>query len=426
MTVKSDLAEEFPELQNNKLSITITDEDIDQAKDSGNPNPNKIIIPSNIWQDIYESTIPNQPWWDEVEIDVENVNNFDWLQTNLTENGYYEIEEDEETGKLKPVIIPNWQEGDDFGIRINVSPIFDSTTINGNGSYNMIERNDGWKPELVSNPDISQDYDIEVDVVPTFDSTTINGNGSYNMVEGNNGWKPELVSNPDPSKTYDLKIQVPQTINLLETITNKRLQSETTYTISSLMNDPTNNAGITKNSTLIVDVPDPVYPTITFNTITNNNSTYTLSQLTNNQSDYFDKDSIINISVSTTFIYYRSKFKYSRSDDVLHTPSWSHATSNTTISLGAKRVCYIFRNENNTFKLLETLSDDENTGATVNVISGDYYFLFSTNQTTERINVKLWYDGNLFKETYYIEADTTNGEWIYNYINYLNSRFSSS
>ena len=162
----------------------------------------------------------------------------------------------------------------------------------------MIEGNDGWKPELVSNPDISQDYDITVKVNPIFDSTTINGNGSYNMIEGNNGWKPELVSNPDPSETYDIKIQVPQTINPLETITNKRLQSETTYTISSLMSDSTNNAGITKDSTIIVDVPEPVYPEITFNTITQNNSTYTLSQITNNQSEYFSRNSVINCNIT--------------------------------------------------------------------------------------------------------------------------------
>ena len=136
----------------------------------------------------------------------------------------------------------------------------------------MIEGNNGWKPELVSNPDISQDYDIEINVNPTFDSTTINDNGIYNMIEGNNGWKPQLVSNPDPLQTYNLNIQVPQTINPLETITNKRLQSETTYTISSLMKNPTNNAGISKNSTIIVDLPN--YPP------TSSQKTLTLTQNT--------------------------------------------------------------------------------------------------------------------------------------------------
>jgi hypothetical protein len=114
-----------------------------------------------------------------------------------------------------------------------------------------------------------------------------------------------LDNNIDPTnwngldKTCEIHVQVPQITNPLETLTNKRLQSETTYTISSLMSDPTNNAGITKNSTIIVDVPDPIYPTVTFNTITNNNSTYTLSRLTNNLSEYFSKDSTITTNINT-------------------------------------------------------------------------------------------------------------------------------
>lgn len=199
----------------------------------------------------------------------------------------------------------------------------------------MVEGNDGWKPELVSNPDISQDYDIEVDIVPKFESTTINSNGSYNMVEGNNGWKPELVSNPDPSETYNIKIQVPQTINLLETLTNKRLQSETTYTISSLMSNPTNNAGITKNSTVIVDVPDPVYPTITFNTITNNN-TYTLSQLTSNQSEYFDKDSSLNVNVKINLLI--SDFKLVNENNLMF--SFNKQNINWSYSIGSSQGTY--------------------------------------------------------------------------------------
>lgn len=53
-------------------------------------------------------------------------------------------------------------------------------------------------------------------------------------------------------------VNVPQQpiFNPLEVLTNKRLDQEQIYTISDLMNDPINNAGITKNSTLIVDLPD--------------------------------------------------------------------------------------------------------------------------------------------------------------------------
>lgn len=43
-----------------------------------------------------------------------------------------------------------------------------------------------------------------------------------------------------------------------------------------------------------INIPSPtVYPEITFNTITQNDTTYTLSQLTNDQSEYFSKNSKI-------------------------------------------------------------------------------------------------------------------------------------
>lgn len=166
-----------------------------------------------------------------MEIDVEEVNvNFDWLETTLTQNGYYEIGEDEETGKFQPVLIPDWQEGDDYDIKVEV-------------------------PEPTPTP-------------PTFVSTEINQNGNYEMVEGQNGWQPEIVQNPDPLENYDLEINVPQTItNPLETLTNKRLQREGTFSISDLMEDSTNYSGITKDSNLIVDLPD--YPPITSQKILN-------------------------------------------------------------------------------------------------------------------------------------------------------------
>ena len=101
--------------------------------------------------------------------------NFDWLDTTLTQNGYYEIDEDEETGFYKPVLIENWQEGDDYDIKVEV-------------------------PEPTPTP-------------PTFISTEINQNGKYEMVESQNEWQPEIVQNPDPMENYDLDINVPQTIN---------------------------------------------------------------------------------------------------------------------------------------------------------------------------------------------------------------------
>lgn len=52
----------------------------------------------------------------------------------------------------------------------------------------------------------------------------------------------------------------------LEKLTNKRLQSEITYTVSDLMSDQSKD-GITKDSTLIVDLPD--YPQINYYNVNN-------------------------------------------------------------------------------------------------------------------------------------------------------------
>lgn len=152
-----------------------------------------------------------------MEIDVENVNvDFDWLESTLTQNGHYEIIEDEETGEYKPELIGDWQEGDE----------------------------------------------------------------------------------------YDFLIQVPQTINPLETLTNKRLQSEQTYTISSLMQDSTNNAGITKNSTLIVDLPD--YPPTTSQKILNLTQNTTNPQtIYPNPGEYWDSIQYnVNVVIPKPTIYY--------------------------------------------------------------------------------------------------------------------------
>lgn len=215
------------------------------------------------------------------------------------------------------------------------------------------------------------------DVNPTFDSTTINDNGSYNMIEGNNGWKPQLVSNPDPLQTYDLDIQVPQTTNPLETITNKRLQSEITYTISSLMSDPTNNAGITKNSTVIVDVPEHVYPEITFNTITNNNTTYTLSQLTNNQSEYFSKNSTITTNIPTSITIPKLKYvcigtsesslgtKYVKTD-------FTFNSSNKSVTILSRTACITFSIgiDNIQFRFTR---NQTNSSITMTILGNEYY-----------------------------------------------------
>lgn len=93
----------------------------------------------------------------------------------------------------------------------------------------------------------------------------------------------------------------------LETLNNKRIYSEGLVTVENLMTNSSTNQGITKESTLNFDL---YVPEVRFNTITNNNVDYTLSQLTQDQSDYFSKNSIIKCNISEILpTYDLSKFK---------------------------------------------------------------------------------------------------------------------
>jgi hypothetical protein len=227
-----------------------------------------------------------------------------------------------------------------------------------------------------------------------------------------------LSKNEETTPTFVLgkfNVNVPQTT--INNYTQPTITTNGTYTIPN---------GYTGFNNFTVSVTDYVFPTVTFNTISTN-GTYTLSQLTSDQSEYFSKNSTIKINISTIRSYHKSKFQYSiGSDDVLQTPTWGYGNSNITpINLGAKKAIYIFRNylSPNYFKIFETVTDDENTDAKTNVSRGDYYFIVDTNQTTDNVKLKLWYDGSLFKETSYYEADTVNAGKIYTSNTYPNSQF---
>lgn len=85
----------------------------------------------------------------------------------------------------------------------------------------------------------------------------------------NNGYYTISDLMQDPTNEYDgvlkesiinvnVEEEPPYPEIKLETLSNKRLQSETVYTVSDLMTDSQNYDGITKESTLVVDLPD--YP----------------------------------------------------------------------------------------------------------------------------------------------------------------------
>lgn len=299
-----------------------------------------------------------------MEIDVEEVNvNFDWLETTLTQNGYYEIGEDEETGKFQPVLIPDWQEGDDYDIKVDI-------------------------PQPTPTP-------------PTFVSTEIIQNGKYEMVEGQNGWQPEVVQNPDPLENYDLEISVPQTItNPLETLTNKRIYSEGVVTISDLMANPSTNQGITKESTLNVNL---YIPDVRFNPITNNNVDYTLGQLTQDPSEYFTRNSIIKAVIPKPRVY-----RIATLNSNYHVLTERLVSEMTKINRG-NTITYYATDPTMYFRL-----DG----------SGIFYYIYSNTTTTETRNfdVLYWNFGNSIGDTYITFYDINENKLFEIYISQGSSK----
>lgn len=116
----------------------------------------------------------------------------------------------------------------------------------------------GFKPDSVI-PVLVDHHLISND---TFTITSNNQTYTIEQLMQLNQYSPSSYNGL--SKTCSIRVQIPEN---LETLTDKRLQSEQTYTVSNLMQDPTNNIGITKNSTLIVDLPD--YPPTTSQKILN-------------------------------------------------------------------------------------------------------------------------------------------------------------
>lgn len=148
------------------------------------------------------------------------------------------------------------------------------------------------------------------------------------------------------------------------------------------MTDSANNAGITKESTLIVDLPDypptssqktlnlvantttaqtiypptgeywnsirysvnvpnPTYPTVTFNTITSNNTTYTLSQLTSNTSSYFSRSSTIKCNISLTTSYDKDNFYFKKGSSYILL-ELKRATSKPSITIYGNCIFYFW------------------------------------------------------------------------------------
>lgn len=100
-------------------------------------------------------------------------------------------------------------------------------------------------------------------IIPEFIPTILTRNGYYKMIEEEeNEYKPKLIENYQEMEPYDINVNIPE--------------------------------------------PEPIiYPTVKFDTITNN-GTYTLNQLTTDTNEYFSRDSVIKVTIPLplTFNYY--------------------------------------------------------------------------------------------------------------------------
>lgn len=131
----------------------------------------------------------------------------EYLTANLTNNGYYEYIENQQ-GDQQLTLIENYQEGQDYDVRVNVS----QTT-------NPLE--------TLTDKELTQDNLVN-GKIPV--SNLMNNSQNYAGITKNSTLIPKLT-----------------------TVTNKRLTSST-VTVSNIINDNT-SLGLSGNSTLILDPP---------------------------------------------------------------------------------------------------------------------------------------------------------------------------
>lgn len=158
------------------------------------------------------------------------------------------------------------------------------------------------------------------------------------------------------------------TIPTLETLTNKRLQSEQTYTVSSLMTDSANNAGITKESTLIVDLPDypPTSGQLTLDLKSNTSGTgfTTVDPISEINKDYFSSVRY-RVNVPTTFgINY---YKYSDSSGTKR--KLIKYTTNTNVLVYSGQEIIRMTEDNNTIQISYVLNSGQ---WTMSISAGTY------------------------------------------------------
>lgn len=206
------------------------------------------------------------------------------------------------------------------------------------------------------------------------------------------------------SKTCSIRVQVPEN---LETLTNKRLQSEQTYTISNLMQDPTNNIGITKNSTLIVDLPG--YPPTTSQKILNLVSNTTSPRTIYPKSGEYWNSIRYSVNVSNIVNYDPSKFTVESSDNTSR--NFNKQPINWSYNLGGNAWGIVINNDRRNIIIIHFNSVEDGSDWTMKVddttnATGNYCY----EQTGTGSNIQLKYNGEWIASFFPENNSTPNAE----------------
>lgn len=220
------------------------------------------------------------------------------------------------------------------------------------------------------------------------------------------------MENVEPDQNYDglsnVNVYNQVVVPSLETLNNKRIYSEGLVTVENLMTNSSTNQGITKESTLNFDL---YVPEVRFNTITNNNVDYTLSQLTQDQSDYFSKNSIIKCNIKNILQLNKKYIKWYVKEMSIDTGEdiwdWPGASSTTEISSGdwksvtpptitnGRKTVYIghFNNNNNkSFIQVNVLGNPDGGSDTVPVPANSTLWWKQWNSTWWSFSMWIVYD----------------------------------
>ena len=190
----------------------------------------------------------------------------------------------------------------------------------------------------------------------------------------------------------------------LEDWTNKRFTSNNTYTISNLMNDNTKD-GISKNSTIVIDVPTPLITQISNYSISSNGI-----QTIPIPSGYDAVDSI-SVNVNTTKVINCIKYPYGNGNYLSYYFSQINSYR-TSITIGVKQYAIIKKYSSNNFILVWNCSSSS---ISYSLDSNDRYAI-------ESLNYKYNYND------LYIISLGTNFNMLYTYnfpSNYNNEEFTT-